>query len=421
MSSDSGILSGPLSQFFYYSVLCTIPFYFWRQFTPVIPLDWYLTLVLVGILFVYLATEKCMPPLFSNNLNRWFLLFFFVNVISSLLSSYHAVAFDGLVVLIQVYIFVFINLSFLTEKGIFGILPVVLAAAAGVNGLIAGMDYFLDFNPFYESEFTRAAYGLTTGANNLSLMSVFVIPPMVNKVLNAERPVLFFFYMSLIMANIIGLVSSESRGGFLIFFVMAVMVLVSNRHRFRPRFLGLAISGFALMVLVIASAIPDAYFSRQKTILSDRPDVSFQRRAAYIRVGMDAFYKNPILGSGTSTFPQIWLESRETLFFKIQERGAHNTYLDILVGAGLLGLFVFFGLLSRVARDFITAIRNYDLVQDIEKRDMTQAYLVSFLTVAAYCLLKTLVDHKFFILAISVSQVVYFLSEKAKESVYGTA
>jgi hypothetical protein len=41
------------------------------------------------------------------------------------------------------------------------------------------------------------------------------------------------------------------------------------------------------------------------------------------------------------------------------------------------------------------------------------------LTVMAYCLLKTLVDHKFFILALSLSQVVLYLSERQKESAYG--
>ncbi|MCG8616155.1 MAG: O-antigen ligase family protein [Desulfobacterales bacterium] len=419
MSSESGILSHPFSQFVYYSVLCTIPFYYWRQITPVVPLDWYITLVLVAILGIYLMSGKHMPPLFSNNLNKWFLLFFFVNVMSSLISPYPADAWDGLVVLIQVYVFVFINLSFITEKGLFGKLPLILAMATGLNGAIAGLDYFLGINPFYESEYTRAAYGLTTGANNLSLMSVFVIPPMVQKILNARSPMAFFFYLGLVLCNVMGLISSESRGGFLIFFVMGILLLISNRHRFHPRLFGLAVSGVGVMMLVGVAAIPDTYVSRQKTLLSDRPDVSFQRRAAYIRVALRSFSDNPILGTGTNSFPQVWLASPETMFFELQERGAHNTYLDILVGVGILGLLTFFGLLFRIFRDFLTAINNYDLLGNELKRDMTSAYLVSFLTVCAYCLLKTLVDHKFFILIMSISQVVFFLSQQEMEDAYG--
>jgi O-antigen ligase len=378
MSSDTGILRHPLSQLFYYSVLCTIPFYYWRQITPVIPLDWYITLVLLTILAIYFVMEKRFPPLWSNNLNRWFFLYFLVNFIAALVSPYQADSFDGLVVLAQVYVFILINLAFLTEKGVFETLPVVIGTACGLNGLIAGMDYFLGFNPFYESEFTRAAYGITTGANNLSLMSVFVIPPMVHKLFNAASPPRLFFYLFLILANISGLVSSESRGGFLIFFVMTIMVLIANRHRFQPRFLGLAISGVGIMILVLATAIPDQYFSRQQTIFSDTPDVSFQRRAAYIRVAMDSFSNNPILGTGPNSFPQVWLDSRETLYFQISERGAHNTYLDTLVGSGLIGLLVFFGLLFRIFKDFMTAINNYDLTGDDFKKEMATAYLTSF-------------------------------------------
>ncbi|MBU3950557.1 MAG: O-antigen ligase family protein [Proteobacteria bacterium] len=221
------------------------------------------------------------------------------------------------------------------------------------------------------------------------------------------------------MINIAGLISSESRGGFLIFFVMAIMVLYINRTRFQPRFFGLAISIIGLCMLLVATAIPDAYFKRQQSLLSEEQDTSIQRRTAYIKVGIQSFFDHPLLGTGTFTFPQVWLDSRETLFFKMAERGAHNTYLDTLVGMGIIGLMIFLGLLSRIFRDFITAIQNFDLVNDLDMKDMASAYLVSFLTVLAYCLLKTLIDHKFFILSISISQVLYFISKNKKDRLYG--
>ncbi|MBA3009089.1 MAG: O-antigen ligase family protein [Desulfobacula sp.] len=418
MSSDSTILTRPLSQFFYYSVLCTIPFYYWRQVTPFLPVDWYITAILGLIVIIYMVNQKDMPALFSNNLNKWFLFFFFVNIVSTIFSPYQSEAVSGLVILVQVYIFIFINLTFLTEKGLVNILPYVLAASVGFNSIIASLDYFFGVELFYVSESARS-YGVTTGANNLSLMSVFVIPLLFNKLLTAKSPLGFFGSLFLILINIAGLISSESRGGFLIFFVMAIMVLYINRTRFQPRFFGLAISIIGLCMLLVATAIPDAYFKRQQSLLSEEQDTSIQRRTAYIKVGIQSFFDHPLLGTGTFTFPQVWLDSRETLFFKMAERGAHNTYLDTLVGMGIIGLMIFLGLLSRIFRDFITAIQNFDLVNDLDMKDMASAYLVSFLTVLAYCLLKTLIDHKFFILSISISQVLYFISKNKKDRLYG--
>lgn len=419
MSSDSTIFTHPLSQFFYYSVLCTIPFYYWRQITPFLPVDWYITGILGIVVFIYLVNQKHMPALFFNNLNKWFLFFFFINIVSTFFSPYQSASVSGLIILVQVYVFIFLNLTFLTEKGLVNILPFVLAASVGFNGLIASLDYFLGIKLFYVSESARS-YGVTTGANNLSLMSVFVLPLLMNKLLNAKSPVGFFGSLLLILLNIAGLISSESRGGFLIFFVMTTMVLYINRNRFQPRFFGLAISIIGLCMLLVATAIPDAYFKRQQSLLSTEQDTSIQRRTAYIKVGIESFLNHPILGTGTFTFPQVWLDSRETMFFKMTERGAHNTYLDTLVGMGLIGLFVFLCILVRVFRDFITAIQNFDLVNDHVMKEMASAYMVSFLTVLAYCLLKTLIDHKFFILSVSISQVLYFISKNKKERLYGS-
>ncbi|MCG8634087.1 MAG: O-antigen ligase family protein [Desulfobacterales bacterium] len=418
MSSDSSILTHPLSQFFYYAVLATIPFYYWRQMTPVIPLDWYIAIILGFIMVVFLMTERQLPRFYANNLNRWLLIFMFVNIMSSLFSPYPEAAADGLIVLVQVYLFIFINLAFLTKKGLLDRLPYLLAICVGLNGLIAGGEYFFGISLFEESRLGKSV-GVTLGANNASLMSLFVLPLIVHKFLRAKGPGEFFFCLFLIFANISGLVSSESRGGFLIFFIMSVMIIFINRSRFQPRFFGLAISFIGLMMLAVTFAVPDSYYKRQKSLLAVNQDASLRRRTAYIGVGIDSFYEHPLLGTGTFTFPQVWLDSRATLFFKLEDRGAHNTYLDALVGVGFIGLMVFLGLLARVFRDFISAMRNFELVKDFEMHEMANAYFVSFLTLLVYCFIKTLVDHKFFILILAISQVLYLLSEKQKDRLYG--
>lgn len=424
MSSENSILTHPVSQFFYYAVLSTIPYYYWRQVTPFIPVDWYLALITSAIVFIYLIISKELPPFFFNNLNKWLLLFLLVNVLATFLSPFQEDAFSGMIVLFQIYFFIYLNLVFLTENGLKNILPLVLGVSVGFNGLIAGLEYFMGIQFFMVGEPGGGrVYGLTSGANNMAVWSIMAIPPLIHKLMNATSPGRFLGWLSLTIFSIMGLISSESRAGFLVFLIMLMMVVYMNRHLFQPRFLGLVISGIGMFFLMVAVAIPDEYFERQKTLLAEdqNQDTALQRRQAYIRVGLASFFEHPVLGTGTFTFPQIWVNSIESRFFKMTERGAHNTYLDIMVGLGIVGLLVLLGLFFRIFKDFMDALSNFEMTGDESMRGITQAYLVSFLCLVVYCLFKTMLDNKMFILLMSISQVVYILSSEKKEQVHGYA
>lgn len=410
MSSERSILVHPFSRGIYYLLLSTIPFYRLRHGFPLLPLDWYLAIILLVIMGMHLVMTKQLPPNFFNRLNFWFLLFLGVNFVSNLLSPYSSFAFSQMFTLIQAFGFITINLFFLDDRVVLYRLPLVLGLSIGVNSLIASLGYFMGMTYLNTWDDLFLTIGLTDGSNSLSLMCVFVLPLLIFCMVNAETGRAFLLYLSLIFINIGGIISSGSRGGFLIFFVMAFMVLVANRKRFQPRFFGLVISGFALVVVLVGGAVPDEYFEHQKTLVSGTQDSSLQRRAAYLRVGLRSFLEHPLLGTGTFTFPKIWINSRETLFFEMVERPTHNVYLQVLVGTGLTGLLIFFGLLSRVLGDFIAGIRYLHMPGREYEKNMATAYLIAFLTLCSYGLVKNLLDHKLFILILPVSQVLFSYS-----------
>jgi hypothetical protein len=213
MSSERNILNHPLSQAIYFLLLSTIPFYRWRQAFPIMPFDWFLALILFIIIFIHLVSIKKFPPAFFNHLNLWFLLFFLVNIISSLFSEFRNTSLLSLVVIMQAYGFIVINLFFLTEKAIVRQLPLVLGLSIGLNSLIASLGYFfgMEFLNTYDDRFLTI--GATVGANGLATMCVFVIPILFYKMIYEESPGLFFLYMGLILVNISGIISSQSRGG----------------------------------------------------------------------------------------------------------------------------------------------------------------------------------------------------------------
>lgn len=314
MSSEKNILIHPLSQSIYFLLLSTIPFYRWRQAFPGMPFDWFLALILFIIIFIHLVTSKELPPAFFNHLNLWFILFFLVNLVSSLFSEFRDTSLMAMVVLLQAYGFIVINLFFLTEKAVLKQLPLVLGLSIGLNSLIASLGYFfgMEFLNTYDGEFLTI--GATVGANGLATMCVFIIPILFNKLMYEKKPGLFFLYLALILVNVSGIISSQSRGGFLHLILITLLIVIFNRHRFQPRFLGIVVSGIAFGLVIVGTVIPDSYFDRQRSLLAEEKDLSLRRRTAYVRVGMQSFFENPILGTGTGSFPKIWVDSREAIF-----------------------------------------------------------------------------------------------------------
>jgi O-antigen ligase len=418
MSSDTSILTHPLSQAIYYLLLSTIPFYYWRQAFPGIPFDWLLAIILFIIIFVHMISIKRLPDVFFNNLNIWFSLFFLVNIVSSLFSEFRGHALTELLVIFQAYLYVVINLFFLNEEGIADKLPLVLGLSIGLNSLIASLGYFfgIEFMNTWEGVFLTI--GVTRGSNTLALMCVFVIPLLVHKMLNAQSTGFFFLYAGLVFINICGIISSESRGGFLHLIIVTMMLLFFNRQLFQPRFLGIAISLLAFGIVIVGTAIPDDYFERQKSLVAEEKDTSLRRRAAYIRVGMQSFVENPFIGTGTGTFPKIWVQSRETLYFKMIEKPSHNVYLQVLVETGLIGLLLFLGILSQAFRDIFNSLRRFHLNGNERLKAMGNAYMISFMMICSYGLIKNLLDFKLFILILSLSQIIHLISQQNKEELY---
>jgi putative inorganic carbon (hco3(-)) transporter len=192
--------------------------------------------------------------------------------------------------------------------------------------------------------------------------------------------------------------------------LIILLLVIFNRHRFQPRFLGIVVSAIAFGLIIVGTVIPDAYFDRQKSLLAEEKDLSLRRRAAYIRVGIQSFFENPLLGTGTGSFSKVWVDSREAMFFKMEERPSHNVYLQVLVDSGLIGLLIYLGLLIQVFRDILRSFQQYEFKKDDQMKALGIAYMTSFLVICSYGLIRNILDDKLFILIISISQVFFLFS-----------
>ena len=242
-SNSSSILTHPFLLLLYYLTIFAIPYFRWRSLSaqyPFLKIDWLLVMGIAIILIPYYLLQKRFPENLGSNLWPWLLLFFVINLISTCYSPYPAAALDGLRLLILCYMFIGLNLMFISEKGFCKILPHVLFWSVSIGAFLATIGYFFLIPMFYVGlgKELRGA-GPTIGANNLALMSIFILPLLVHWVFYGENPLSRFFAFILISVNLLGIVSSFSRGGFLNVVLISMLILFEQRHRFNARHLGI--------------------------------------------------------------------------------------------------------------------------------------------------------------------------------------
>jgi O-antigen ligase len=141
-----------------------------------------------------------------------------------------------------------------------------------------------------------------------------------------------------------GVILSASRGGLLsISFALIVFAALQEN---RKTWLGVIIIVFALGILImpldvkIRVGLSDAYTS---TDLGNSTD----RRLTYQIYGLELFQKYPILGIGLDGFAEAYAQSEYRFLIRTQTlRVAHNTYLEIATGTGVVGFLPFVGILG---------------------------------------------------------------------------
>ena len=206
--------------------------------------------------------------------------------------------------------------------------------------------------------------------------------------------------------------STFSRSGFLTMAVSFVLLMHHYRKYLRPKILGLFILlGFCGFMLTIFT-VPENFWHRQLSLLSWE-DGSLNRRYSYLIVGGDAIVKNPILGAGPGTFKNIYGESEISRKHSYRQadraRRAHNTYLEVLVGTGILGFLLFMALNIRAVQNFRVAERMFLARGDMELANLAASQRIGFLTLMLFLLTFSEPYHKFMLLSLVLSQgAIYF-------------
>jgi len=410
----NSVVDHPVAQTLFYAILFTIPYFRFRDLPGpfFMKVDYLLTAALLAIVIPAVLVDKAVPARLQANLWRPLGLFMLINVAATVLSPYPDQALGGLILLVAIVIFFAINLAMINDRGIDTYLLYLLGISGGINAILACLGYFLGVDYFVHE--SGRGVGGTIGANNMALMSVFALPLMVYWAVLGETTVQRILGIGVTLLLLAALVATESRGGFLNLIAVTGLLLLQFRSYFHPRYLGLLVGGVAAVMAAVFLLVPQNYIERQASLglIVDwvsgdsgeiAQDYALDRRTAYLSVAIDAFPKRPILGSGPDTFPKIWIQSMETRWFDMEERPAHNTYIEVAIGSGTVGLLAFLGLLAMTYNNYRRAERMLRAAGEERGGHLIGAYKIAFLAVLIYFFFKSGIDHKYFILALPVS------------------
>jgi len=400
----------------YLLVVGLIPFWGIRRIADV-NVQWPLGILILLILLMQYLPQKRIPASARSDFWPLFVLFLAVFALSASVSPFPDTAWQNVRWLAAAIFFVAFGFVFIDRDLYLHSLPKVIIWSVTLGSLVSVVDYLFDI-PFVPPR--EIGFALTSHPNNAAQMAIFAIPLVVHELVYrtniANRAVLLLA----LVINCAGVVVSFSRAGFLVLLVAILILTYEFAKKLHARNMGLVIATILIALTAVFVFTPSEYWERQRSLV-EWQDSSLKRRAAYIEIGWEAFLKSPFLGTGPGTFREIYPQSQKAAEFKSEQesqirRHAHNGYLELLVGTGLIGLFLFLLILLKALRKLTRSKRRLLELGHEEFASLTGCYRASLISIIIYLTVGSIIYHKHLLLALALSHAAWLLSSGINET-----
>lgn len=420
------IVLGRYTRIAFFVLVFMIPFDAFTELLAVYPtltVSKFLGLGIVIVALFAILARKSWPPGFRSNLWPALLALVIVCFLSFLFSENRLTVLENFRKLFVAILFFGLTLLFVDSEKVFANIVlklVVFSAAIGsllsLAGSLCGISLFtMNVDP--DPETLSRAMGASTDPNMFSLMILFSIPLVVHLLFTAVTVRTRLFWGLLFLMEIATLVLTYSRSAAFVLVLLMIVLGIRYRHQLKPRYTGLVAAGVVVAVLAAALMVPSSYWERHKQALSHE-DTSIQRRLSYLAVGRDEFLSNPLLGSGLGTFEIAYANSKYAftdpydLWGQTARRAAHNMYLEILTGTGLLGLAAFLLIIGLAWRNFHQAAALSRAGGNVKLSAVILAYQFAFLAILIHLLSLSSFNHKYLWMSLALSQVALTLAQR---------
>ena len=271
------------------------------------------------------------------------------------------------------------------------------------------------------------ASGMLNDPNDFALMIAFAVPMALLLVVRSPNRLHRLFWGGCTLLLLGGMTKTESRSGLV---VLLLSLLIGAWHyraqlpHIRPRYLGFAMLGLAIVISLGLYAMPAGYVERIQSlsILSSgakSQDPSLGRRASYIVVGSAMIAENPLLGTGPGTFPLHYATTGYAKTFAMTGktddlyRRAHNTYLEIFSELGIPAGLMFVGMLALGLYNLIRARRAWLLRGIGHQADLMTHLSMSFLSLTLFLMFLSAPNHKYLWIMLALTSVLRTKAEEA--------
>ncbi|MBK5551231.1 MULTISPECIES: O-antigen ligase family protein [unclassified Pseudomonas] len=273
----------------------------------------------------------------------------------------------------------------------------------------------------------RAA-GLLEDPNAFALLIAFAIPLGLLLVIRSPNLLHRLFWGGCCLLLLGGMTKTESRSGLVVLMLSLVIGVWHYRAqlpRIRPRHLGFAMLGMAIVIPLAIYAMPAGYIARIQSLsvlsagAKGHDDESLGRRASYIVVGSQMIRENPLLGSGPGTFPLHYATTGYAKAFSANRkvgdlyRRAHNTYMEVFSELGIPAGLLFVGMLALGLYNLIRARRAWMLRRNWEQTDLMTHLGMSFLSLTLFLMFLSAPSQKYVWIMLALTSVLRLKAEEA--------
>ena len=191
-----------------------------------------------------------------------------------------------------------------------------------------------------------------------------------------SRGVSKYIYTLLSASFILGIIASVSRSAYLSTFLILLMLFLFSRYITHKRKMVLTYFIVFFLVIIVIGILAERYLPliefRIRNITSPvfrLRHESYLNRVAIYQVSWRMFLNYPLLGLGARNF-----------IFNLPEYGlppyfcAHNMYIEILTGLGLIGFMLFMLIILKSERSFRCALESTLLTPD-QKSELLALYI----------------------------------------------
>ena len=329
--------------------------------------------------FVILVTLWRKPEVPDNILIRPLFLFNLFVILSIPFSSYIKVSFEFYEYIFKIQLVAFSTYAILnSSKRIFYFIMVLVGYhMVLVKNTITGAMQTRD-------TFRHGASGLAQSsfmgdANDFALAINIMLPFVFYMIFYVKNVILKLLLAVVSVYFIIGIVISNSRGGFITLTAVVLFLIIQSKQKV----VGI-IAAMMVFVFLFAFA-PDSYVDRIKTLKGsalEEGDTGYGRLTLW-DAGVKMMLDNPLTGVGLARYQAAYGEKYHREGDR-KWRVTHSSYIAVGAEAGVFALLFYLLLLYRI---FKTNLRNREALLATGNENHVPFYLSKALTVSllAYC------------------------------------